>query len=102
MTNPLYLRDKDKQKLLQLLENYLPSISAWVYGSRIVGLAHDSSDLDLVLRSVDLTPIPINELENFLEAINDSTIPILIEARDWARLPNSFHEEILNNYVVFR
>ena len=102
MTNRLYLRDKDKQKLLQLLENYLPSVSVWVYGSRIKGLAHEASDLDIVLRSTGLTPIPIDKLENFLEAINDSTIPILIEARDWTRLPQSFHEEILNNYVVFR
>ena len=100
--NNLYLRDKDKHKLLQLLNLYLPTVSVWAYGSRVTGQAHDTSDLDLVLRSADLTKIPFDELETFLEALRESTIPIIVEARDWARLPASFHEEILKNYVVLK
>jgi predicted nucleotidyltransferase len=96
----LYLRDQDKQKLLQLLTDYLPTVTAWAYGSRVNGDAHDASDLDIVLRSVDLSPIPDNVLEDFLEALRESTIPILVEARDWARLPAGFHEEVLKKYVV--
>ncbi len=96
----LYLRDKDKQRLLKLLANYLPNVTAWAYGSRVKGEAHEASDLDLVLRSTDLSRIPIDTLEDFLQALNDSNIPILVEARDWARLPVSFHEEILKDYVV--
>lgn len=102
MTNTLFLREKDKQQLLQLLADYLPNVSAWAYGSRVNGNAHDASDLDIVLRSADLTPIPVSALEDFLEALKESTIPILIEARDWARLPESFHEEILKKYVVLK
>lgn len=98
----LYLRDKDKQRLLKLLADYLPTVTAWVYGSRVKGDAHDTSDVDIVLRSKDLSPIPFDELETFLQALNDSTIPILVEARDWARLPTSFHEEILKCYVVLK
>lgn len=96
----LYLRDKDKARLLHLLSTYLPTVTAWAYGSRVNGDAHEASDLDLVLRSVDLSPIPYNALDDFLQALNDSNIPILVEARDWARLPTSFHEEILKRYVV--
>jgi len=96
----LYLRDKDKQRLLKLLADYLPNVTAWAYGSRVKGEAHEASDLNLVLRSADLSRIPIDALEDFLQALNDSNIPILVEARDWARLPVSFHEEILKNYVV--
>jgi predicted nucleotidyltransferase len=102
MTDRLYLREKDKQALLQLLTRHLPTVSAWVYGSRITGQAHEASDLDIVLRSADLSPIPILEMEDFLEALRESSIPILVEARDWARLPKSFHEEILNDYVVLK
>lgn len=102
MKNKLYLREKDQQQLLNLLDKFLPDVSVWVYGSRINGTAHEASDLDIVLRSVDLKPIPILALEDFLEAVQDSTIPILIEARDWARLPASFHQEILKNYVVLK
>lgn len=100
MTTVLMMRDKDKRQLMQLLARYLPKVSAWAYGSRVSGDAHDASDLDIVLRSADLSPIPIAELEDFLDALRDSTIPILVEARDWARLPESFHQEILKAYVV--
>lgn len=96
----LYLRDKDKVRLLHLLTTYLPTVTAWAYGSRVNGDAHEASDLDLVLRSVDLSPIPYEALDDFLQALNDSNIPILVEARDWARLPTSFHEEILKRYVA--
>jgi uncharacterized protein len=102
MNNSLFLREKDKQQLLQLLTDYLPDVSAWAYGSRVHGEAHDASDLDIVLRSADLSPIPILALEDFLEALRESTIPILVEARDWARLPVSFYEEILKKYVVLK
>lgn len=102
MNTTLFLREKDKQQLLKLLATYLPNVTAWAYGSRVNGDAHDASDLDLVLRSADLSKIPINELEDFLQALNDSTIPIIVEARDWARLPPYFHDEILKNYVVLK
>lgn len=103
MTAPqLHLRAKDRQKLLQLLEQHLPTVSAWVYGSRVNGEAHDASDLDLVLRSADLSQIPFEPLEDFLEAVRESNIPILVEARDWARLPQSFHRQILKKHYVLK
>lgn len=102
MKQNLLLREKDRQQLVQLLVDYLPDVTAWVYGSRVKGDAHEASDLDVVLRSVDLKPIPVMVLEDFLEAVRESNIPILVEARDWARLPDSFHQEILKNHVVLR
>jgi predicted nucleotidyltransferase len=103
MTTPrLLLRERDRQRLIELLNAYLPDITAWAYGSRVNGTAHDASDLDLVLRSADLSPIPAGELESFLQALRESNIPILIEARDWARLPPAFHQEILKKYVIVR
>ena len=97
--NKLFLRDIDKQRLLKLLDDYLPDVIAWAYGSRVNGEAHDTSDLDIVLRSKNLSKIPVEQLESFLQALSDSNIPILVEARDWARLPESFHQEILRNYI---
>ncbi len=97
-----FLRDKDKQQLLDLLDHYLPTVDAWAYGSRVNGEAHDASDLDLVLRSADLSPIPIEQLVDFLDALRESSIPIIVEARDWARLPPSFHPQIMKKYVVLK
>lgn len=100
--NPLYLREQDRKQLEQLLAAHLPAVTAWAYGSRVSGGAHEASDLDLVLRSPDLTAIPLASLEAFLHALRESNIPILIEARDWARLPEAFHQEILQGYAVVR
>jgi len=95
----LLLRDKDKQMLQQLVATYLPTVTVWAYGSRVTGDAHDASDLDIVLRSRDLNPIPRGELNHFLEALRESNLPILVDARDWARLPASFQKEIGNHHL---
>ncbi len=90
----LLLRPQDRERLLRLLAEHLPEATAWAYGSRVSGEAHEASDLDLVLRSPDLSPIDFLRLDDFVDALRESNIPILIEARDWARLPESFHREI--------
>jgi predicted nucleotidyltransferase len=95
----LLLRDKDKQRLQQLIAEYLSDISVWAYGSRVTGEAHEASDLDIVLRSKDLQPIPISQFNRFVEAVRESNIPILIDAHDWARLPASFHQQIAQQHV---
>ena len=95
----LLIREKDRVALLQLLAHHLPGVTAWAYGSRVQGTAHEASDLDLVLRSRDLSTIPAEPLDDFLNALRDSNIPILVEARDWARLPETFHREILKYHL---
>ncbi len=102
MTVPLLLRPKDLQLLLLLLEEHLPEVTAWAYGSRVNDSAHEASDLDLVLRTPDLSAIPQERMGRFLEALKESNIPVLVDARDWARLPVSFHEEISRAHVVIR
>ena len=39
---------------------------------------------------------------DLLEAIEKSSIPILVQAHDWAMLPESFHREIERDYVVLQ
>ena len=77
-----------------------PVSKVWAYGSRVSGHSHGCSDLDLVLRGPDLEEIPIGQLVDLEEALRLSTIPFLVEARDWARLPESFYREIERDFVV--
>ena len=95
----LLLRDQDRQRLALLMAQHLPGVSARVYGSRVTGRAHEASDLDLALMAPDAQPIPFSQLEDFRQAVSDSCIPILVDARDWARLPKSFHIEIEKAFV---
>ena len=96
----LHLSPRHRAQLEALLREHLPDVEVWAYGSRITGESHDGSDLDLVLRAPDLQEIPIGRLSDLWEALRESTIPFLIEARDWARLPEGFHGEIERDYVV--
>ena len=95
----LLLREVDRERLRGLMTTHLPGVTGRIYGSRVTGRAHDASDLDLALMSPDSQPIPVDQLERFRQAINDSLIPILVDARDWARLPKEFHTEIEKSFV---
>ena len=96
----LHLLPRHREMLLALLREHLPGIEVWAYGSRVNGQSHDGSDLDLVLRSPDLQEIPIGRVGDFWEALRESNIPFLVEARDWARLSEGFHREVEREYVV--
>ena len=100
MTHRLHLRLRHRRMLEDILRAHVPDVEVWAYGSRISGASHDGSDLDLVLRSPELKQIPVSKLSDLKEALRESTIPFLIEARDWARLPESFRREIARDYVV--
>ena len=100
MTWHLHVKPRHREQIERLLREYLPGVEVWVYGSRINGRSHEGSDLDLVLRGRDLKPLPIGKLSDLTDALRESNIPFLVEARDWARLPESFHREIEREHVV--
>ena len=102
MTDRLHLKPRHRRMLEEILREHVPGVEVWAYGSRVTGQSHDGSDLDLVLRAPDLEEVPIGKLVELEEALRLSTIPILVEARDWARLPESFHGEIERDYVVLQ
>ena len=99
MSDRLHLLPRHRRLLEALLRRYLPDVEVWAYGSRVNGRSHDGSDLDLVLRGPGLEQIPIDQLVDFEEAVRESNIPFLVEARDWTRLPKRFHREIERDYV---
>ena len=99
MTNRLDLLPRYREELEALLREYVPEAEVWAYGSRVNGRSHEASDLDLALRSPGLEPLG-HEYVELVEALEQSNIPILVQAHDWARLPESFHREIERNYVV--
>ena len=77
----------------------MPDAEVWAYGSRVNGMSHPGSDLDLVLRGPTLEQLG-DGFHDLVKAFQESNIPILVQAHDWARLPESFHREIERDYVV--
>ena len=96
----LDLPNRYLDRIEALLRTHVPDAEVWAYGSRVNGKSHEGSDLDLVLRGQDLKPLPTGQLADLIEAIEQSNIPILVQTHDWARLPESFHQEIEREHVV--
>ena len=100
MADRLHLSPRHRSILEALLHEHLPDVETWAYGSRVNGRSHDGSDLDLVLRGPGLKKIPAGQLADFRDGVRESTIPFLVEARDWARLPERFRREIERDHVA--
>ena len=100
MVEGLHLLPRHREEIKALLHKHLPDVEVWAYGSRVNGRSHDGSDLDLVLRGPQLAKIDASQLAEITESFRESSVPFLIEARDWARLPESFHREIEREHVV--
>ena len=100
-TDQLLLHPRHRRMLETLLQEHVPNVEVWAYGSRVNGEAHDASDLDLVLRSPTLEPLG-SEFSELSEALEESNIPLIVQVHDWARLPKTFHHEIQKAYVVIQ
>ena len=96
----MILRNKNRQRLIDIFSEVGVRFEVWAYGSRVNGNAHEGSDLDLVIRGQDLQRIPAKIIYDLKERIKHSNIPILVELRDWHDLPEHFHRAILSNYEV--
>ena len=100
MAERLQLKPRHRRMLEGVLRAHAPGVEVWAYGSRLSGRSHGGSDLDLVLRAPGREEIPVGKLVELEDSLRESTIPFLVEARDWARLPESFQREIERDNVV--
>lgn len=95
----LHLRAADLDQLRRLLAQYVPQAQVWAYGSRVTGQSHDSSDLDLVLRNPSNLHESLDNLWELKDAVQNSTIAILVDMHDWADVPQTFYRHIERAYV---
>lgn len=89
MTDRLALPPRYRKQLEQLLREHLPEVEVWAYGSRVNGSGDESSELDLVLRGPRLERLGEGYL-SLLEAIEESNIPILVQATIGRRCRGAF------------
>jgi len=97
----MILEKNYKKDIITLAEKFTVPLEIWAYGSRVNGDAHETSDLDLVVKFTDANINIYDELLAFKKDLQESNIPILVEVRNFDRLPLSFQENILSNHEVF-
>ena len=97
----MLIREKDKQALHSIFSSVGCPLEVWAYGSRVNGTAHDASDLDLVIRQNGIPLISATTFMELTETIQESNIPILVDLKDWNRIPEYFYANIEQQYEVF-
>jgi len=85
-----------------ILPAHLPEAEVIAYGSRVTGTGHVGSDLDLVARNRLNPLLPVRNLGEVRNDFSESNLPILVDILDWARITDSFWEEIERVGVVVR
>lgn len=94
------LRPEWLHTIRQLIATHLPEAEVLAYGSRVNGTSHDASDLDLVARNpVDLKQ-PLAGIAALCAAFAESNLPIVVDILDWARISESFQQEIMRGTTV--
>ena len=89
-------------QLQELLAHHVPGADVWAYGSRVSGGAHEASDLDIVLRASHDSGAEVAGWQDLKDAVQQSSIPIIIDIHLWSHLPASFHRAIEKGYVVLQ
>lgn len=89
-------------ELRRLLQHYVPHAEVWAYGSRVTGTAHEGSDLDLVLRNPSDIVRDVEGWAELKEAVQASSLPMLVDIHLWSRMPSAFQAEIERAYVVLQ
>jgi len=96
----LDLRPEWLETVRRLIAAHIPEAEVWAYGSRVQGASHDGSDLDLVVRNLSDPSQPQSNLSELRDAFSESNLPILVDLLDWARIPDSFRQEIIRGGMV--
>ena len=97
----LELREKDRNAIIQIaIQTLGNNAEVWAYGSRVNGGSHETSDLDLVIKTPLKTPLLPEQLTKFKLELQESNIPINVQSLDWNAIPENFKKNILMNYVV--
>jgi predicted nucleotidyltransferase len=83
-----------------LLNEFVPNMTVWAYGSRVKGKSHEGSDLDLVILNPNDETLPQKNLSALREALAESDPPILVDVQDWSTLSIESKNEIQKNHVI--
>ena len=96
MTSKLDITPGQQTLLMQLLQQFLPNIGVWAFGSRVKGNARPTSDLDLV---VFANPLQRSQVFALQEALEESNLPFRVDLLIWDEIPESFKTNIQRQYI---
>ena len=90
---------RERTTIQRLLHRYLPGVEVWAYGSRVRWNARPQSDLDMVAFA---SPEQMCAVSQLREAVEESSLAFSVDLLIWDDLPESFHRNIEEEYVVLQ
>ena len=101
MTDRLDLPRRYREQQLEAPPHqHVPNAEVWAYGSPVNSRSHSYSDLYLVIAALPLRRWETGTLTRWRPFSSQN--PILVQAHDWARLPESFYRKTEWDYVVMQ
>jgi predicted nucleotidyltransferase len=85
--------------ILSLLEQYIPTVRVWAYGSRVKGTSQPHSDLDMIVFATQEEQSQISSLK---EAFEESNLPFRVDLFVWDEVPEEFHKNIEKEHVILQ
>ena len=82
----------------QILQNHIPNLEVWAFGSRVKGNAKPYSDLDLAV--ITREPLSLQAHADLVDAFSESDLPWKVDIVDWALLTENFKHVVQSQYMV--
>lgn len=82
----------------RILQEHVPNLEVWAFGSRAKWNAKAFSDLDLAIITDE--PLPLDTSAALSEAFSDSDLPWKVDVLDWASISKEFKDIIEQDKVV--
>lgn len=84
----------------RILQEHVPNLEVWAFGSRAKWNAKAFSDLDLAIITDE--PLPLDTSAALSEAFSDSDLPWKVDVVDWASVGDGFKQVIERDKVVLK
>lgn len=96
----LTLQENYRARIIEIIRQHAPNAEIWAYGSRVSGKCHEGSDVDLVLRDARQPERATASITAIRGALEESTIPLVVDLHDWAMLPEDFQENVRETGIL--
>ncbi|MFA4985923.1 MAG: nucleotidyltransferase domain-containing protein [Candidatus Brocadiia bacterium] len=97
---PIDVAPHDFENVKAILIAHVPEFEVRAFGSRVVGTARVTSDLDLAVMTE--TPLALARMADLREAFSDSDLPFKVDIADWAATTENFRRIIDAEFVVIQ
>lgn len=97
---PIEIRPDHWKIVQRILQEHVPDLEVWAFGSRAKWSTKEFSDLDLAIITDE--PLPLDTSTALNEAFPESDLPWKVDVMDWVSVENEFKKTLNELKSLFR